>query len=112
VEMFCLGHVVRQSDLIMTNYFIRTKVKRVYGHEGDLSVRCVIRRGVKNGMVAGVSGSSSLVFRGVFFRSSVAAFFYASHDIAPLKMHEHHDARSCASNSQESVLMSKDFSED
>jgi hypothetical protein len=33
--------VVRQSSLIVTTYFIHTKVKRVYGHEGDLSVRCV-----------------------------------------------------------------------
>ena len=40
--------VVRQSELIMTTYFIHTKVKRVCGHEGDLSVRCVPGRGVDN----------------------------------------------------------------
>jgi hypothetical protein len=42
------GNVVCQSDLIMTTYFIHTKVKRVNGHESDLSVRCVPGRGVVN----------------------------------------------------------------
>jgi hypothetical protein len=97
----------------MTNYFIRTKVKRVYGHEGDLSVRCVPGRGVDNEDMGWLLESAAQVLWLCFFLlSSAAAFFDVSHDTAPLKMHERHDARSCSSNSQESVLMSKDFSED
>jgi hypothetical protein len=70
-------YVVRQSDLIMTTYFIHTKVKRVYGHEGDLSVRCVPGRGVDNEDMGWLMESAAQVlWLSVFFlRSSAAAFF-------------------------------------
>jgi hypothetical protein len=68
--------VVRQSDLIMTSYFIRTKVKRVYGYEGDLSVLCVPGRSVDNedmGWLMESAALCSLAFH-FFLCSSAAAF--------------------------------------
>jgi hypothetical protein len=68
------SHVVRQSDLIMTPYFIHTKVKRVYGHEGDLSVRCVPGRGADNEDVRWLMESAAQVLLYYFIYIFIVSF--------------------------------------
>jgi hypothetical protein len=74
IPMAC---VVRQSDLNMTTYFIRTKVKKVYGHKGDLSVRCDPGRGVGNeDMRWSLELEAQVLWPSVFFSAAELQLFF------------------------------------